>query len=310
MVGKDARQEAEQLMNDLKSDDPAKRAAAEKKLDDLQKQVNAQQPKKDLNPDEKQQLKDLAKDMAANNPAKQQGAEKKFSDTELGKDLAKGLQYQMQKTADAMKHGDPKAASKAQQDLMRDALELQKQMDDLKSGDPLKAEEAMKNLKDLAEKMKIRNPRGDGDTTEAVGRGGPGNTTDPSGTPLKGNEDFGKLPSELQLEKFQKNKDNKDLLKQLGYTPEDYERFLKGFEEVVKQEKQQRDEQAKRGPNPEPPGPRVNVGEATSKLEHRGDGSKGDPQSAGAGTAPPGYAEAMKKFNNKKTDKARPDDKK
>ena len=41
----------------------------------------------------------------------------------------------------------------------------------------------------------------------------------------------------LQLEKFKKVSDNPELLKKLGYTPQDYDRFLKGFEEVVKQER-------------------------------------------------------------------------
>jgi hypothetical protein len=196
---------------------------------------------------------------------------------------------------------------------------LQKQMNDLKSDDPKKAEEAMRNLKDLAERMKNNTP-GDrpppppgppapgGGLPDAIGRG-QGGSPDTPGTPLEANEDFGKLTSELQLEKFKKVRDNPELVKKLGYTPQDYDRFLKGFEEVVKQERARADDAAKRGPAPLPSVPGVNVGEATGKVGLRKDGSTGTAQGTGPAYAPPGYGDAAAKFN-KALPKSRADEKK
>jgi hypothetical protein len=130
---------------------------------------------------------------------------------------------------------------------------------------------------------------------EAIGRG-PGGSPDTPGTPLKANEDYSKRAGELQLEKFKKVKDDPELLKKLGYTPQDYERFLKGFEEMVKQEQAKPDAGPKPGPIPPPTAPAVNVGEATGKVGHRKDGSTGNPQGTGPAYSPPGYGDARKKF--------------
>jgi hypothetical protein len=90
---------------------------------------------------------------------------------------------------------------------------------------------------------------------------------------------------------------NPELLKKLGYTKEDYQRFLKGFEEVAKQEEQKKKTQEAQQPeNPFPGAPKLNVGEATRKVERRPDGTTGSSQSSGSAYAPPGYSEAQKKF--------------
>jgi hypothetical protein len=143
---------------------------------------------------------------------------------------------------------------------------------------------------------------------DAIGRG-PGGSPETPETPLKANEDYSKRAGELQLEKFKKVKDDPELLKKLGYTPQDYDRFLKGFEEMVKQDQAKPDAGPKPGPVPPPTAQRVNVGEASGKVEHRKDGSTGNPQGTGPAYAPPGYGDARKKFAEGAS-KARRDEKK
>jgi collagen type III alpha len=264
MVGKEARQEAEKLAEDLKSDDPARQAAAQQKLQDLQQQAQQTgqpQPKREPTAEERKQLEQAANDLMSDDPQKQQAARDKL-DEMVG----------------------PEARQQAEQ-----------LANDLKSGDPQKASEAMKKLQDFAERMKNRMPpRGDGSQPEAIGRGMGGSPDTPS-KPLEANEDFSRMTAEMQLEQFKKIKDDPELLKRLGYTPQDYERFLKGFEEMVRQERAQQDQQPRRDPAPPPTGPTVNVGEAR-KVEHRKDGSTGTAQGTGPAYAPPGYSEAQKRF--------------
>jgi hypothetical protein len=198
MIGEDARKQAEQLANDLKSDDPQKRAAAQKQLQDLQhqaQQTGQPQPKGEPTAEERKQLEEAANDLMSDDPQKQQAARDKL-DEMVG----------------------PEARQQAEQ-----------LANDLKSGDPQKASEAMKKLQDFAERMKDRMPpRGDGSQPEAIGRGMGGSPDTPS-KPLEANEDFSRMTAEMQLEQFKKVKDDPELLKRLGYTPQDYERFLKGF---------------------------------------------------------------------------------
>ena len=297
MVGQDARKEAELMAKDLQSGDPDKKAGAQKKFDDLQKQAAQKQPQKGMSPEEKQKLDQIAKDMASKDPVKQKEAAEKFGDTQLAKDLAEGLKRQ----AENMKNQDQNPNAKDPQKELeagKNLADLAKQMEDLKSGDPQKAEQAMKDLKDLAEKMKGRNPPrgGTGDPDQAVGRGAPGNPADAGGTPLKGNDEFSKLPADLQLQKLKDLQKDPERLKKIGYTPEDYKRFLEGFENVVKQEQARKDDEGKRPENPFQGAPKVNVGEATSKVETRRDGTGGNAQGTGPAYAPPGYSEAQKKF--------------
>jgi hypothetical protein len=285
------------MAKDLQSDDKSKREAAQKKLEDLQKQANAQQPKKELSPEEKKKLAEIAKDLASKDPEKQKKAGEEFGDTKLAKDLAEGLKRQAEDLKDQATKPDGKPDPQKGMEAAKNMAELAKQLDDLKSGDPKKAEEAMRNLKDLAEKMKKNNPQhGDGSTSDAVGRGNIGNTNDNTGQPLKANEEFGKLTSELQLEKFKRAKDDPELLKKLGFNQQDFDRFLKGFEELAKQERAEKDQAAKRPDGPQPNVPKVNVGEATNKVESRGDGTAGNPQSSGSAPPVPGYQDARKKF--------------
>ena len=82
LMGKESRAQAErdakQLAEDLQSDDPATRKAAEQKLKDLAKQAEQHAGQgsqgKPLPDAEKQKLQEMAKNLTSDDPAKRQAA--------------------------------------------------------------------------------------------------------------------------------------------------------------------------------------------------------------------------------------------
>jgi hypothetical protein len=336
IMGKDARVQAErdakQLANDLKSTDPDKRKAAEQKIKNLARQAEQHAgqggERVPMSEEEKRKLAEMAKDLASDDKAKREAAEKEFD-----KAIGKERREQLQQIAKDAQSGDPKKQEAARQrleEMMKNAAEgaqghqmspeeLQKWAEkakDLNSTDqgkretaekefdekfgkeareqfqkdmqdPKKVEEARKKFEDMANKFnKDFRIGGQG----SRGQEGSLHQDDPKNR-LK--------TAELQLQQFEKNRHNSELQKQLGWTQQEYDRFLA---EQQKRIAQMRDEVAKRelqGTEPQPTGPatlKVGEGSGGRKLETRPDGTAGTVSGSGPGTAPAGYTDAQRKF--------------
>ena len=104
--------------------------------------------------------------------------------------------------------------------------------------------------------------------------------------------------AELQLQQFKEVKNNPELQKQAGFkNQEEFDRFLKGFDEMVERLRKQAaeaDKVAAENPPPGPTGQPQNYG-GGDKLGHRkAEDSKLNPPSAGV--AAPGFGRAQKAF--------------
>jgi ribonuclease E len=101
--------------------------------------------------------------------------------------------------------------------------------------------------------------------------------------------------AELQLEDFRKNKSNKEMLKQVEMTPEQYEQFLKSAEEALNRERQRLVElekkEAKSGSRSKGAS-MLNRGSETIKLEGNSDSKT---ERGTRGNAPPGFDDAYKR---------------
>lgn len=286
-VGKDARQQAEQeakdIEKDLKSDDPQKRDAAQKKLDELAKKAENQ-----------------ADEMNKKNRAAQA---KKEPGKGEGKEPTKEEIEAMQKKAEDLVSNDKDKRAAAEKDLdqqigEQNRKDLQKAMEDAKSGDPQRQDQAKKKLDEMVKKAHGANGPLEGERNPPKGT-----ASDELPLPKKHEDDpKNRLKSaELQLRKFKEVKDDPELLNRAGFkNPEEFDRFLKGQEEMVERLRTQVAE-ADRNPPPETPagpvGPVKDAGEAR-KLD------KANAKESGAGVAgpafaPPGFSKAQQDFQSK-----------
>jgi hypothetical protein len=101
--------------------------------------------------------------------------------------------------------------------------------------------------------------------------------------------------AELQLEQFEKNKDNKDLLNDLGKTPEEYEKFLEDYRKYAAKLKQEAEEMDKAAVAPPPGAPAQNIS-GGGKVESRPNTGTSGAGVGGPAFAAPGYEDALKKF--------------
>jgi collagen type III alpha len=263
--GKEAVDKAKQLGDDLKSGDKDRQKAAMDELKKLQEQAEQQAKKdgkpegKELSPEEIEKLAQAAKDLNSPDANKKKDAEKQLDD-KLGENGRKQVE-------DMLKDG--KEPSKEQMDAAKKLME-----------------QLAKNNPGRGANDNQRDPRKDG---------GIGNTADTKGTPLEANKDFDKQAGQLQLEKLKKAEANKEMLKKLGYTEEEYKRFLDGYEKMVKEAPEPKVLPADAPKPGEPAKPTVRV-DGAGRVEQRADGSKSGTSSAGVSNAPPGYGDARKKF--------------
>ncbi len=268
--------ELAEAAKDLTSPDPAKREAAEKKLDGaigkenrekLQKEQAAGQPDpkatkdaaekavKDAKAAEQavQELADTAKDLTSKDDAKRQAAEQKL-DRQVGKDARE---------------------------------QIQKLQDDLQSSDPKTQEAAKQQVKDALDKLRGK--------LDAKQPWKPGGGTDGDNPGEKYADDLANRlkTAELQLTDFKKARGNKEVLGKAGFTPEEYERFYAEYEKRVTQ---LRTEAAKPRPDKDKPAtaPPTVIVSGAGKIEKKDGGpTTGGP---GGGKPAPGYGDAQKKF--------------
>lgn len=281
-VGKGAREQIEKdaknIEKDLKSDDKNTRDAANQKLDELAKKAEQQademnkknrdaQAKKDEgkepSKEELDALRKKAEDLASDDKAKSDAAEKELDD-KIGKENREKLQQAMK---------------------------------DAQSGDPEKRAEAQKKLDEMAKQARAANGKLDGK------RENPQGTASQDLPQPKPHEDDPKnrlKSAELQLRKFQEVKDDPELQKRAGFdTPQDYEKWLRDYEDYVNRLRNQvADADARPAEAPAgPAGPVQNVGDAR-KLDPR-NAKESNAGVSGATFAPPGFGNAQQKFQEK-----------
>jgi hypothetical protein len=266
-MGQENREKLEQMQKDLKSEDKGTREAAEKKVQEMAKQ--AQQGKQDtaqkpeLTEEQKKELADAAQKLNSKDDAERQAAEQKLDDA-IGK---------------------------------KNREELQQDLKDLQGNDPAKAEQARKKLEKKVEEAKnAKNGNSDkhDDNPERLGGG---NSKTP-GEVLKANLENQLKSEELKLDDFKKYRGDKKFLKDNDLTEEQFERFLKQQESAVQKLREQVAE-ATLNPKAEPTGPPTVGRNDFSKERVTGRGKADAVQgSGGPAVAPPGFADAVKRFSS------------
>jgi hypothetical protein len=273
-IGEQKRKELEQLQKDLQSSDKATRDAAQKKAEDMMKQAaeqaknenGGQKPNggdnKELSKEEIRDLANKAKDLNSPDESKRKEAEKALDD-KLGKEAREKLQ-------DELKNQNP--------------------------GDPKQEQDLEKKIDEQAKKSGNRNS---GPVDPKLPRGNPGPSAEKINPPMKDDPRNRAKTAELQLEEFEKNRYNRDLQNRLGWTPEEYEKFLDAQRKRVEQLQKEaalQDQQQAAPPPTAPVQPTINANSG-GKVEARGNGTKGSASGPGAVYAPPGFESANKKFN-------------
>ncbi len=320
-VGKENREKTEQMKKDLNSDDAKTREDAKKKLDEMTKdggKPNGDKPKEPTKEELDQLAKD-AKDLNSPDADKKKAAEEKV-DQKVGKENREKLQNEMKKqdaddkmagekkTDDAAKkagkepskddvgkmaeaakdlnspdEGKKKAAEeKLDQQLGKEGREqLQKEMKDLQGDDPKKAQEAKDRLEKLAKEWKPGNGGANGQES----------------TPLVENAENRLKTSELQLDNLKKYRGDKNFLKENNMSDADYEKFLKGYEEMVDRQRKDVDNE-KLNPQQARPNGSSSVGanDGSSGRLKTGVESGNAPAVGGPSFAPPGFSEAQRDF--------------
>ena len=181
--------------------------------------------------------------------------------------------------------------------------QLQQDLKDAQSGDPAKAEAAKKRLEDRAK------PKGD--LTKGAPRG-PGDRPNTPGDKLDENTKNRRKTADLQLRELEAVKKDTALQKKLGYTPEQYDEFLKGYRDLVQRQNDAADKPEVLPMPPEVGGPttiKVGEGAGAKPLEKKTDGSSGTA-GGGVGTAPAGFSDAQRRFAEEAAKLRRPDPKK
>jgi hypothetical protein len=273
-IGEGNRKKAEQMANDLKSNDPATRKAAEQKLKDMAQQANAgkpegsgeRKPTPEEIKEEQEKLANAAKDLTSKDDAARQKAEKEL---------------------------DEKIGEKNRRDI-------QQAMKDVQSGDPQKRQEGQQKLEEMMKQAQADAGKMNKDWKPG---GGGGITGDKGGPALEDNPLDRLKSAELQLKTFKDNKTNKDLLNKLRMNEREYAEFVAGYEKLVEAERKRIAVVGQTDPGREAP-KTMNANRGGEKLGQRGDGT--GPTGATAGNAPPGYSDATRKFAEEAARKGQP----
>ncbi|MCS6864399.1 MAG: hypothetical protein RMJ56_17275 [Gemmataceae bacterium] len=337
-IGPEKRQELEQLARDLQSDDPQKRQAAQKKIDDLKKQLDGQSSNRPTNTEQPtltdEQKKELAKalqDLQSSDEAKKQQARDKL-DSMMGEQHRKDAE----KLMNDLKSDDPQtrqAAQKKLEDMKKqlenapknqptgndpnrnrpttdeEIAELMKKAEDLKSSDRdtrRQAEQALdeqigpearQELQRQLEKQpdKPLQPEQLKEQLEKW-RQRPGAGTDAKG-PMNDDPAHRLKAAELNLEKFQKEEYRKLLKEKKGWSDAEYDKFLKDYEQYIKN---LRDEMTSgsakpKSPLPYDPGQGITTGSG-GKLTPTTPSAPGSAGIGGSTVAPPGFEDARRRF--------------
>lgn len=281
--------EVEKALDDLNSDDAKKRAEAKQKLDDMlgkgagdkAEQINKDAKSGDFEKEAKarRERDDLMK--------KAEQMARKGENPQKGKPLSKEEIDQLAKKLDDLNSPDEAKRKAAEQEIDKQIGEQPRKKMQEAMKDPKKMEELKKQAEEMA-----KQGRGSVDDDGKIHPGG-GDPTVPVREAMKEDARNRAKSAELQLEQFEKNKDNKELLKELDMTPDQYENFLKRFREETARLKKEADDLAKADATEAGP-PTANISDG-KKIDSRG-GPSGSGSVGGPALAAPGYADALKQF--------------
>ena len=258
-VGKDAREKAEadakQLADDLKSGDPAKQKAAQQKMRDLQNQMAKQAGDKPQSGEHHPTPEEQAEwEQKAKDLAGDDPAKKQAAEKDFDKAIGEDARKELQQAQQQAKNGNQQSRDQAQKQAQR------------------QAERAAK---------------------ESAKRGGVGGKgIEREGDRLVENEKNRLKTAELQLADLEKIKSDPALQKRVGYTPEEYQAFLKSVRAAVDRQRAavaKLEDEVKKSAGPAA----LNLGGSRTVTGQKGTtGGTG----AGPGVPPPGFADALKRF--------------
>jgi hypothetical protein len=307
--------EWEQLQKDLTSADPQRRAAAEKRLEELRREAQqhskdgqagrpkdsaakgsqtdpgqagqknpdnvagANQPTPKLSPEELKALAEKARDLISPDANRRQQAEQAL-DEKLGRTAREQLQKQLQELQKNQSTDDPQNQPQLQKELQQRLEELARQQE--QTNTPGEQPGVTRGRIDLDKYL----PRGAA-------------AADPPPTELEADPRHQARAAALQLEEFERHRSNEELLRRLGWTPEEYERFLEAQRQYVEQLQRQAQAYEERQPKTPPANPSgaptIRAGGA-GKVESRPGTSSGIGGVGGAPVAPPGFEQAGERF--------------
>ncbi len=263
--GKENREQIEKMQKDLKSDDPKTREAAKKKIEDMAKEANKgnkpEEKNGELSPMEKADLEKAAKDLNSKNEADRKAAEKKL-DEKIGKEKRE---------------------------------ELQKELSKDEGNDPAGEQKALEKLKEQAKEAKNNQQRTSKDPKKDTPEHNGGGNLDKPGKAIDENPENRLKSMELQLDQFKKYRGKKEFLKENNYTDAEYEKFLKSYEDMVSQFRDDVDRK-RLNPNAEATKPSVGRNDGDTKRVGGRTEAGGLQGAGGPAVAPPGFAEAQKRF--------------
>lgn len=289
-LGKGAGQKLEDIAKGLNSNDPNEKARAQQELDDLRQQAEklaGKEPSPMPSPMDMGNPKAGPTDMG--NPKAEPTP--KFDPKEL-----EGALNDLNSKDDAKRQAARDQLDKTVgEQARRQAEQLQ---NDLKSGDPqreARAREQLEQLKQQAEQMAKNNP------PEGKGRGKDsdfkqGGNLDPNNAKAMDDDPRNRARSaELTLDQFERNRYNRDLQDRLGWTQEQYDRFLADYRREVARLQRDADD-ANRAPPPQagPPPRPIDINNGG-----RIGGTASGPGTAGVGGptfSAPGFEDAMRRF--------------
>ena len=281
---KDELDELAKNAKDLNSTDADKKKAVEEKVDkavgkDAREQIQKEMKDRDAAKAEaeKKKFEDAAKQAAKAEADKTPGAKPKQPTKEEIEKMA-----QAAKDLDSSDAGKKSAAEKQlDQTVGKEARErLQKDLKELQGDDPKKSQEARDRLEKMAKEWQ-------------PGNGSKGQ----DGKPLVDNPENRLKSAELQLDDFKKYKGDKNFLRDNNMSDAEYEKFLKGYEEMVDRKRKDADD-AKLNPlqaRPQGPGT-VGANDGSSVRVKAGPTAGTAPGAAGPSFAPPGFSEAQRDF--------------
>jgi collagen type III alpha len=317
-LGKNARQQIEDIAKDLKSDDPADRARGQQKLDDLRKQADQLAGKEpapmtpkaggtDMNPPDP---KTPTGGMEMNPPdPKVNGGMNPKTDGKAGtapkidpKDLQDALNNLNNKDDAKRQEARDKLDRTVGEPARKQAEQL---MDDLNSKDPDRQARAREQLEQMSRKAEQMSKQG---PPEGKFDPGGGNKFDEKFGPHGGNPDPKNAPpiaddpknraksAELTLDRFERNRYNRDLQDKLGWTQEDYDRFLSDYRREVERLRREANEADLAGPTPVGPMPRPVDINAGGRIDGGPGAAPGAAGVGGPSYAAPGFGDALRRF--------------
>src|SRR5260370_10139207 len=124
----------------------------------------------------------------------------------------------------------------------------------------------------------------------------PDRAPDPMEPPTAANAAYQKQAGELQLEDIKK-KINKDVLKQLNMTDEDFQKFLKAYQQMLQRKQPSRtDKETLSGPQR---GNRTLPNQNVRRVEPSQQGKAGSLQRLDPASAPPEFRDAYREFSQR-----------